>query len=166
MSFPETPEQSGSVEPRDCREHHAAYMKTTYSVDLREAASARSAVGAAAIDIRIGAEVPALDRLLRFTGCDCWAFITAENPLSQPLSQGENRQRQRELESLLIARGLTYFPGKGCGRDQQDDWCESSFLVCGIMLDEALQIGRQFRQCAVVHGKLDQPAELHYCYPG
>ncbi len=165
MTSPETPEQSEKAQPRNCREHHAAYMTTTYSVDLREAASVRSAVGAEAIDIRIGADVPALDRLLRFTGSDCWAFITAENPLSAELTEEENRQRQAELESLLTTRGLTFFPGTGTGEgDQADAWSESSFLVLGIALEEALSLGRQFRQCAVVWGELGGPAELHYCF--
>jgi hypothetical protein len=113
------------------------------------------------IVLRHGAHSPELDRILdaRFPG---WAFITAWNPGSNPrLSIDENRRRQKELEAALSPRYRT-FPGKGVGDDGR--WpAEESVLVLGISRGEALAVGRQFGQLAIVAGRLGEPAVVVAC---
>ena len=52
-----------------------------------------------------------MNALLKNIGHDCAAFITAWNPMSQPLSLEENRNRQQSLLDEVSDRGLTALQG-------------------------------------------------------
>lgn len=129
-----------------------AYESTTYGVQD----------GAARIRFRIGARSPRLDALVRRHGADRWAFVTAHNPGSIPLTGDENTRRQRELEAELAALGFTWLPGEGSSDDP--GWPpERSALVVGIGLKGARSLGRKYGQLAVVAGHVGFPARLISC---
>ncbi len=125
----------------------AAYLETIYmaTISLEEQ-----------IHINIGKQLPKLDELLTQYHCHDWAYITAWNPFSTPLTHTENQQRNQQLELELA--GKTYFSGKGIAK--QGDWYEESFLVLGIQEIEAIRIGQKFQQYAIVVGSKEQEARL------
>lgn len=131
----------------------AAFRATTYRVFVPDAPP---------IDLRIGARSVRLDALLDRHRCTQWAFVTAWNPGSQPLSVAQNAPRQTALADLLRQRGLSWLHGSGIP-DRSDWQAEPSVLVLGIDRDEAVSIGRRFGQIAVVVGGCRSAAELVYC---
>ena len=131
-----------------------SYRSSTYC--------ARTEIGE--ITIRIGAIDPLLERLLREGEIHDWAFITAYNPASAPLSATDNDARQERLEQVVRAGGYRCFSGSGAGA--KDDWPpERSVLILGIRRAEAVELGRRFGQNAIVCGSRGQPAELLDCRP-
>lgn len=129
-----------------------AYKTTRYEVFL----------DGSIVVIRIGKVCNALDDLCNEYRVSSWAFITAHNPFSQPLTDDENRHRQKLLESLLIAANFKYFAGQGIG--ESGDWPpEASFLVLGMDQKKALAYGRVFDQNAIVFGNCGDVAQLLYC---
>lgn len=126
-----------------------AYLGTTYS--------AQTAVGG--ITLKIGVRSDEILRLFTASGADCAAFITAENPYSEPQTPATNAERQRRLGEELTALGLTHFPGEGRGEDPS--WpAEASFLVLGLRREEASDLGRKYGQNAIVWIGADGVPEL------
>jgi hypothetical protein len=120
----------------------SAYLNTTYRVFFPEEA----------VDIRIGECQSRLDELL---GGQSWAFISAENPGSIPVK--DNADRHGKLVERL--KGRDSHPGLGI--PDEGDWPpEKSLLVCGISEQEAIRIGRQFGQNAILCGEPGKPARL------
>lgn len=77
------------------------------------------------------------------------AFITAYNPGSMELSNEENKERNQRLEEKIQALHLDYIHGEG--KCDDDEWLgEESFLVFGINQKEAIQLGKEFGQNAIV----------------
>ena len=114
------------------------------------------------ISIRVGQPSLELDRVLGKLGFNDWAFITAHNPGSRPLEERENQQRHEALLAEVAQRGWVYFSGRGVG----DDACwppEESLLILGVGRAEAVALGSQFGQNAIVCGQRDQPAQLVWC---
>ena len=112
--------------------------------------------------IRIGSHHERLDEMLLDHNCDTWSYITASNPASELLSDEQNAGRNRELEALLKSQDLVFYRGEGIGSDPE--WpAEASFLILGISREEAMHVGRQFGQNAIVCGKRGHPAELVDC---
>jgi hypothetical protein len=96
-----------------------------------------------------------------FTDRQSWALITASNPYSQILAELENQQRHQKLKEHL--QELQYPWLEALGRDQTGTWTpEPSFWILGIERSQAIAIGRQFEQNAIVYGELHQPAELQW----
>lgn len=132
----------------------SAYRATTF----------RCRVSAGIIDIRVGQTQPQLDELLRNNPIQSWCFITAYNPQSKPLSQKDNERRQAALRQIIAARGWIAFEGEGIGDD--GTWPpEPSYLVLGISRPDAVALGRQFEQAAIVAGDAGGTAELILCNP-
>jgi hypothetical protein len=126
----------------------AAYRATSYVVDGPDGAFA----------LRVGETSPPLDELLVRHNTRCWAFVTACNPGSLPLSAEENRGRQAELEAVVSKAGYTFFAGQGVG---EDDWLpEASVLILGITPENAAALGRHFGQNAILTGEACGPARL------
>ncbi len=125
-----------------------AYLKTEYRVD-----------GPPSFSIRVGRNHTDLDAYLLAAGVSSWAFITAENPGSQLLSDEQNRVRTlRFIKSLQIS-GLRYLPGRGIPDDQ--NWkTENSFFIPGIARQIAIDLAKEFDQNAIVWGIVDSTAEL------
>ena len=113
--------------------------------------------------IRIGRRHPEVDALLAEAiaaargGAASWAYLTAWNPRSRRLSDAENRLRQAALIAKIGNRHA-YFEGEGIATD--GIWREPSLLILGISRAEAVQLGRQFEQNAIVAGEHGGEAEL------
>lgn len=98
--------------------------------------------------IRIG-EVPLID-------ADSWAFVTACNPRSERLPDAENARRMAQLEAAVE---FPFLPGEGTARD--GSWPpEPSLLILGIDEATACELGRRFKQAAIVFGRRGEAARL------
>jgi hypothetical protein len=114
------------------------------------------------LTIRIGEHCTALDALLTHHAVSTWAYITAYNPGSVRLSDGENIARQTELERLISQQAVAVYRGHGIGDD--GDWPhEVSCLILGIPREDARELGRRFEQIAIVAGRCGGEAELVLC---
>jgi hypothetical protein len=103
-----------------------------------------------------------LERLLERHGVDRWAFIAAWNPKSTELPREENDRRQTQLRSRLA--NYIVIPGEGVGRDVNRAPAPS-LLVLGIRRKDAIRMGRDFGQLAIVVGHKGFPARLLPCSP-
>lgn len=91
-----------------------------------------------------------------------WAFISAFNPGSLPLTVDENMSRQRRIEEVLRQEDWTFFPGEGVGDDGL--WpAEHSVLVLGIDRARAVELAREFGQNAILAGDESAVPELVDC---
>lgn len=127
-----------------------AYRRTTYIVEAPHVSP---------IAMRIGEMCGAIDQLLIDRGASHWAFVTAYNPRSTRLSDGENEARHRKLVRRVRALGREMLPGRGVGDDAT--WpAEISLFIFGMKPEEARALGREFEQNAVVVGALGRCAEL------
>jgi hypothetical protein len=130
----------------------AAYRRTRFCADTTQGR----------IVIRVSESHPELDAILRATGLETWAYVTAFNPGSVRQSDVENDTRQRELEDAIRRLGHPMFAGEGIGDDRT--WPpERSVLVLGIEREAAVQLGRRFGQRAIVCGQVGGLATLALC---
>jgi len=126
-----------------------AYRATTYRADI----------GGRRIDLRVGGPVDLQGLSAEQQPVEMWAFVSAANPGSRPLSTAENLRRHRDLLATCTARGLVVY--EGWGIPDTDDWDpEISLLVLEIDREEASAIGRAFGQLAVVCGQAGGVVEL------
>ena len=130
----------------------AAYRRTSYT--------AVTPLGT--LVLRIGEHHQAMDALLSAHQAKDWAYLTAWNPGSHPLSLADNQQRQATLEQALRHRAYSIYPGFGQPDPEQDShWtAEASVLVIGIPFAAAHTLAQRFGQCAFVHGQRGGIAQL------
>ena len=129
-----------------------AYKNTTYRV--------YSPIGK--IDIRIGVINPLLQQLLLNNSSESWAFITACNPYSVMQNEDVNTLLNTQLEDYLSGKRYLFFKGMGVGDD--NSWePEASFMVLDIRIEDAVKLGRHFKQNAIVVGVIGTSAELIDC---
>jgi hypothetical protein len=88
---------------------------------------------------------------LELFGGRAFAVITAYNPRSEKMSDAENRERHAALEAVVRARGFSYAPS--CSTSPAGTWREEGLVVFDATLAEALELGRQFDQHAVLYGQ-------------
>jgi hypothetical protein len=106
-----------------------------------------------------GSQNPRLDALLTRHNATRWAFITAWNPGSQPLSKQENARRHTDLRAAVRDAGLEALDGEGVGEDPS--WPpEQSLLILNISRGKAISLGRRFGQLAIVVGRRGQASTL------
>ena len=130
-----------------------AYQATSFEADLPTGL----------VRIRVGRPCPGVDEQLKEVGLQDWAFITAFNPASVPQSEPENQQRHVELQRVVASLGLLAF--EGAGVPDNSNWKpERSLLILGITLEDAVALGRQFGQNAIVTGSIGKSAELVVCH--
>jgi hypothetical protein len=130
----------------------AAYRNTSFYADTLRGR----------LCLRVGRASPEIDALLAAYGVRTWAYVTGVNPGSILLTPDENEERHQRLELEVRRRGYTSFPGEGIGDD--DQWPpERSLLILGIGRDEAIRLGREFGQRAVVYGEEGGAAMLLPC---
>jgi hypothetical protein len=99
--------------------------------------------------LRVATHSEALRALYAQMGVHSAAFITPCNPLGHLLTARENELKLQELENTLDALGLRYLPAEGL--DLQGEWPpEKGVLVLDLSLDQARDIGREFRQNGVL----------------
>ena len=103
-----------------------------------------------------------LEALLRRHGTTRWAFITAWNPASVVLDREENDARQATLRRQVETDGFAVITGEGVGEDP--GWLpEASLLILGMHPGQAVKVGQQFGQLAVLVGRRGGPAHLVSC---
>lgn len=125
-----------------------AYLQTDYRVD-----------GEVPFTLRIGQPCPALSTLHKTHKVQCSAFITACNPLSEPVSDAENAARQDALAQELKRRSLAFLPG--VGQHPSSQWPgEPSYLVLGLSLEAAKALGSRLEQNAIVWSGADAVPQL------
>ena len=112
--------------------------------------------------LRVGSRHADLDAWLVADGVRCWAYVTACNPGSVPLSDTDNRRRQEDLERVVVDMGHRFCRGEGIGDDRR--WPpEQSLLMLGIARAETIALGRRFGQHAIVYGEVGGEAQLLRC---
>ena len=115
--------------------------------------------GTKRICFKAGSHKPDLDALLARHDATRWAFITAWNPGSRPLSKTENARRHADLRAAVREAGLEALDGEGVGEDAS--WPpEQSLLILDISRGKAISLGRRFGQLAVVVGRRGQASTL------
>lgn len=130
----------------------AAYRSTEF----------RAATELGPVSIRVGERSELLGRLLGQAGTTTWCFITAWNPASVELTERENRVRNRRLRASLGAVAKQVFAGMGL--PAEGAWTpEESFLALGVTRAQAIALGREYGQNAVVWGEQEKPAALLDC---
>ena len=98
-----------------------------------------------------------LDALLSKQDAKSWAYITAYNPFSQTFTDEANDARHRLLLQSVAA--FSSFEGEGKGADES--WPpEKSLLILGITKEQAIAIGNEYEQNAIVYGEAGQAAQL------
>jgi hypothetical protein len=130
----------------------SSYRATSFRVDAPSGG----------IDIRVGEKHPRIDALLSKHNATEWAYITAWNPGSSPLSAEQNAVAQDELLQIIRNRGFALYEGDGI--PDKEGWApERSIWIAGISRREALEIGRKFGQNSIVVGVIGGVAELVPC---
>ncbi|MGX7004471.1 DUF3293 domain-containing protein [Caballeronia sp. KNU42] len=115
-----------------------AYVETHYRV-----------LGDAPTTLRIGHDNPDLAKLHQAFGVDCSAFITAANPFSALTAAAANAAQQAALAEQLGFMKLRFI--EGLGEHPSGTWPgEPSFLVLGLTLSDAKQLGMNHGQNAIV----------------
>jgi len=129
-----------------------AYKNTTYRVYLT----------LGEIEIRIGVMNLLLHEFLLSNNVESWAFITACNPYSVLQNADANTFLNTQLEAYLLEKQYLFFKGVGVGDD--DSWePEASFMVLNIRKEDAVKLGKQFKQNAIVVGVIGNSPELIDC---
>ena len=109
------------------------------------------------IDIYLKKENTELNFLLKTNKFNSWCFITAWNPFSKALSLEKNKELNLLLEADLD--GYIIFPGEG--KDTIGDWPpEISFFVGNITREQAIFLGKKYKQNAIVFGAVAELPEL------
>jgi hypothetical protein len=108
--------------------------------------------------INIGKQNQALDTFLKETGYNSWCFITACNPLSGSDFTIEDNTRFNNQ----LSEDIKDYPNHmGEGKDAEGIWpAEESYLVCTISKEKAIELGKKYKQNAVVFGTINEAAEL------
>lgn len=105
---------------------------------------------------------PLLQQLLLNNSSESWVFITAYNPYSVMQDAGVNTILNTQLEDYLSGKRYLFFKGIGVGDD--NSWePEASFMVLNIRKEDAVKLGRHFKQNAIVVGVIGTSAELIDC---
>jgi hypothetical protein len=99
-----------------------------------------------------------LNTFLKENSYDTWCFITAWNPLSESNFTIEENASFNKRLSFDIKDYPTYL---GEGKDAKVTWpAEESFLVCNISKEKAIELGKKYKQNALVFGTINKVAEL------
>lgn len=127
----------------------AAYCGAEYHVETEREAFA----------FRIRQHSPALARLLAETGQSQAFFVTGHNPLSEPQDPATNRAANARLQHRLEVLAAHVY--SAVGTDPDGEWPpEPGYLALGVSLAAAQEIGREFRQNAIVWIGADAVPEL------
>jgi len=128
-----------------------AYKRTKFIVDQPDGG----------VIIRHGERNHDIDKVLLQHAVRSGAFITAQNPHSQRLSDDENYNRHLALIADIEKQGLPYFTGRGVGAEE---WpAEESLFVLGVSRGLASRLGRKLGQFAIVWVETSRAAEVVLC---
>jgi len=134
---------SSSIDPVTIQ----AYRETHYIVESETP-----------VTLRVGERNVALAALHKEAGVESSAFVTAWNPFSQKHDDDLNARRQEALADDLARLGVTVMDGEG--KHPVDGWGEPSFLVLGISLEAAKELGARNEQNAIVWAGADAVPQL------
>lgn len=124
-----------------------AYLATTYEVKYL------------GLQLRIGEENWHLEEFLIDNNVFSWAFISAWNPFSQPLPLSKNEIYHAKLKNFAKSKQWVF--AEGFGIPQNKDWeAERSLFILDISKTDAVNLGRNFDQNAIVIGRLGKAPEL------
>lgn len=113
----------------------------------------------AGVTLKAGQPSEAMARLTSSFEEKGYAFITAWNPGSEPATSAQNRRQNSMLEERLTELRYIYFEGRGVPHTER--WTpEESFLILGITKEDALSLGREFSQTAILYGTSSGAPEL------
>lgn len=104
----------------------------------------------------IGAPTPELEAAL--PGADCFAMISAWNPLSQPRPEAVNRAADDRLADAIRASGREGVPGFASAPNRT--WREPNWVIPGIAPAELDTLAREFGQLGTLYWKRGQPVRL------
>ncbi len=112
--------------------------------------------------LKIGTSCPPLQTLLEYHQLPSFAILTAYNPKSALCSPRQNEQYHQKLIKALDQLPFPRFSGRGV--DPKGQWPdEPNFLILGISKEEAVKLGSQFGQNAIVYGGADGVGVLVGC---
>ena len=116
-------------------------------------------------DIRIGASLPlGLKQWLDDRGFRTFAFLTAENPASRILPEAENAIRQESLRTNLLPL-LPNAPYPAVHLSENGAWPEEkSWWAPGLSAEQAVDLGRQYGQNALVFWRQGGDVELWWLW--
>ena len=131
-----------------------AYRETHYKVFTAPGSTE------VAFTLRVDQPCPELSRAQADCGVSSSAYLTACNPFSEKVLPPEaNDKLQRLLANELTKLGLAF--DEGIGQHPDPGWPgEASFLVYGIDLHRAKQVGIAFQQNAFVWCSSDATPRL------
>ena len=124
---------------------------STVSEELREAYRSThfNVVEPEPFTLRIGEFSPDLLALYDAHDVSTAAFLTAWNPFSAETAQHDNETAQKRLRARLEEMQTVVF--SGIGEDASGQWPgEPSVLALGISRGQAVQLGDEFQQNAIV----------------
>jgi hypothetical protein len=131
----------------------AAFLATTYTAYSKNGTT---------FQLKINQSNAVFDQFLKEDKIENWAYITAWNPNAKPHSDKVNAHFNTLLEQKLNDLGLKYLKGFGVPKKGSDWQPEASFLILGIPLENALKLGAEFNQAAIVCGKIGNVAKLFW----
>ena len=115
-----------------------AYEETEYRV-----------FGDTPMTLRIGVRNARLTDLHRANDVKCSAFITAANPRGEQTDDANNLNYQAKLAEELKLKYFNFIDGSG--QHPSGDWPgEPSYLILGLALEAAKELGVQHEQNAIV----------------
>ena len=101
----------------------------------------------------------ALDAWQAAKNVRCSALITACNPAGRQAERRWNQAATADLEAWLEQQNLPFTPAAGL--DPQTHWpAEPGFLIAGLNLEPARELGRRFNQNAIVCAGSDATPRL------
>lgn len=125
-----------------------AYLETDYHVSTP-----------APFIIRIGERCEPLIEMHGQHGVDCSALITSWNPYGVDVGEAINQKRLSTLEEESLRLAKRVFDG--FGKHPANSWpAEPSFLILGLSLEEAKELGIRHEQNAIVWTGTDGMPEL------
>ena len=117
-------------------------------ISAYEATHYHAGVGPDAFVLQIGKDSTELALHYKASGTDCAVFITAFNPFGQKQDDAANEAAHTRLREALRPQAVTVI--EGVGSDPAGKWREESYLALGIDAEAARELGRRFKQDAVV----------------
>lgn len=98
--------------------------------------------------MRIGSHSQEMDDILQQHAATTMAIISAFNPLSNPTDEMINIQNTEKLGNELRQRFISF--KQGLSKSTHGEWPEKNFIVIDIDLDTAKEIGKHYKQNAIV----------------